>query len=128
MSQKDTGFSRRLAYIRWLRARGRPAPETDKELAESTGVGVPWLQKWKSRPDAPDTRSIAHTFVRGLGLTPAQGIWLLDGTGEPPEPPMWKGWKVSPRFAQLDTLTDPPEPRAPKTSRRVSSGKRKGLP
>lgn len=134
MLQKDTtkltGFAGRLAYVRWLRARGHRNPESDKELAEATGVGYPWLAKWKSRRDAPDTRSILTTFIRGLGLTHAQGEWLLDGHGEPPEPALWKEWSDRPSYRrvaeQIETFTTDAKPAA-KTPRRVGNH-RKGMP
>lgn len=101
VSQRDTGFDKRLAYVRWLRARGRPAPESDRELAAATGVGYPWLSKWKSRSDAPDSREQATKLCQGLGVDAA---WLLDNIGMPPEPELWRAWSS----AQKPTKTGPP--------------------
>lgn len=89
LSQTDTGFNARLAYLRWLRARGRTTPETDRELAASTGVGYPLLTKWKSRRDAPDSYETREKFRKGLALTSS---WLFDGLGQPPEPFLWSYW------------------------------------
>lgn len=91
MSQKDTGFHRRLAYVRWLRARGRAAPESDRELADATGVGYPWLNKWKGRKDAPDSHEMRIAFANGLKV---DGAWLFDNKGTPPEPELWSYWNV----------------------------------
>lgn len=93
MSHIDTGFNTRLAYLRWLRARGRAAPETDRELAAAAGVGYPWFQKWKTRTDAPDSRELGRKLCRGLD---ADEAWLLDGIGAPPEPGLWKVWTSTP--------------------------------
>jgi hypothetical protein len=79
----------RLAYVRWLRSRGRVKPEGDSELAAATGVGLPWLNKWKNRADAPNDRSITNRFSRALGVSDA---WLIDGDGEPPRPQLWGIW------------------------------------
>lgn len=98
MSQKDTDFGRRLAYVRWLRARGRPAPESDRELAAATDVGYPWLSKWKSRSDAPDSYEMRERFRRGLEL---ETSWLFDGQGEPPEPQLWQHWLAQPSYLRV---------------------------
>lgn len=83
------GFAARLAYVRWLRNRGQLRAETDAELAEATGVGLPWLTKWKARDDAPNDRAITKRFAAGLGVS---DDWLIDGRGDAPEPALWRMW------------------------------------
>ena len=53
----EVGFAERLAYVRWLRNRGRLTPESDTELADAWGVGQKWLGKWKTRREAPEGRT-----------------------------------------------------------------------
>lgn len=104
MSQQDAGFAGRLAYLRWLRARGRAAPETDREVAAAAGVGYPWFTKWKSRADAPDSHVIRERFLRGLHL---DSTWIFDGQGEPPEPDLWRRWLERPSYLRVMAETPP---------------------
>lgn len=89
LSQNDTGFAVRLAYVRWLRARRFRVPETDRQLAKATGVSEAWLYKWKDRHDSPDSRAHAYKLADGLGV---DREWLLDNSGTPPEPKLWNDW------------------------------------
>lgn len=88
----ETGFADRLAYVRWLRNRGRLVPETDTEFASSVGVGTKWLTKWKSRPDAPEGRTEMLALEEALKPLGVVTAWLYDGKGQPPEPRLWKDW------------------------------------
>lgn len=88
----ESGFADRLAYVRWLRARGRRAPETDAEFAEAVGVTYGWLSKWKLRPDAPEGRTETGALTRALGPNGVTSDWLFDGKGSAPEPEQWKRW------------------------------------
>lgn len=87
-----TGFRERLAYVRWLRARGQTVVENDTELAAELGVGYEWLKKWAKRSDAPP--GLAHYDILAAALAP-MGVsvdWLYDGTGAPPSPELWGLW------------------------------------
>lgn len=86
----EVGFRERLAYLRWLRARGRLRAETDAEVATALGVGEKWLTKWKGRADAPEGRTEEAAIKASIGAQPAQ--WLYDGTGPAPEPARWREW------------------------------------
>ena len=86
------GFAERLAYVRWLRSRGRIRPETDTELAASLGVGAKWLGKWKGKSSAPEGRTEATAIAAALSGIGVTLDWLYDGKGSPPEPSAWKGW------------------------------------
>lgn len=123
LSKNDVGFRGRLAYVRWLRARGRVQPESDRDLALAVGVTEGWLYKWKDRIDPPDSRKHSDALCAGLGV---DSEWLLYARGTPPEPPMWKAWLISPKLAALETAGDEAQPRT-KPTRRVGGG-RKGLP
>jgi len=108
----------RLAYVRWLRARGRASAETDRELATATGVGYPWLQKWKTRPDAPDSREQGRKLCEGLGI---DGAWLLDNKGAAPEPELWQHWLASQRAAAITQIPAS----AFKPARKIGSARRR---
>jgi transcriptional regulator with XRE-family HTH domain len=82
----------RLAYVRWLRGRGRLAVETDRELAHALGVTYGWLAKWKIRPDAPDGRTETRAIAQALAPMGVTDTWLFDGEGTPPEPKLWTVW------------------------------------
>jgi hypothetical protein len=86
----ELGFLDRLAYLRWLRNRGRTKPETDAELASAWGVGEKWLSKWKLRTDAPEGRSESAAIAKAIGAGAMS--WLYDGVGEAPEPETWAAW------------------------------------
>jgi hypothetical protein len=86
------GFADRLAYVRWLRARGKRAPETDTEFAANVGVGAKWLGKWKNKPNAPEGRTEAAAISAALAGMGVSLDWLYDGKGSPPEPIAWKRW------------------------------------
>ena len=98
----DSGFAERLAYVRWLRDRGRLKPETDGELATATGVTAGWIAKWKGREDSPNDRRMSGQFVSGLGV---DGGWLLDGAGTPPEPELWQAWSSVARRIEAASRT-----------------------
>jgi len=87
-----TGFADRLAYVRWLRMRGRVAFENDREFAEALGVTYGWFAKWKSRRDAPEARKETNALARALEPMGVTYDWLFDNIGEAPEPEMWRDW------------------------------------
>jgi hypothetical protein len=87
-----TGFAHRLAYLRWLRNRGRVKAETDAEVSAWLGVGLKWLGKWKTRRDAPEGRTEARAVSAALRAIGVELDWLYDGAGDPPEPERWGEW------------------------------------
>lgn len=105
----ESGFAERLAYVRWLRSRGRIAPESDRELAQALGVGEQWLRKWKSRPDAPDGRKEAQAIAGALAPLGVTIAWLYDEQGPPPEPALWAVWSGRP-VTQPAAIEIPLEP------------------
>lgn len=127
MSQSDTpGYGERIAYVLWLRARGRMEPETDAEVATGAGVGYVWFQKWKRRADAPADRTLTRLLCRYLnpeGLA-AFDDWLLDAVGSPPESGLWGIWWG--RRLELRGAEKRPAPIAPiipRANPRGSAGK-----
>lgn len=121
MKHPEIGFSGRLAYLRWLRARGRVSAPSDREFADELEVGESWLRKWKFREDPPERRTEEAAFVRTFGK--AAATWLYEGLGLPPEPMLWKEWVVEWRAAQTVPVTQ--NPPAPDTAQ-TGKGKRGG--
>lgn len=121
-----SGFAYRLAYVRWLRQRGRTDFETDRELAGALGVGVPWFAKWKGSPESPDTRSQIRAIVTALAPLGVTEAWLIDGEGPAPEPNLWRWWTAPPiEHPPARTHDDVPvaRPQAAKKSRRGNGPK-----
>lgn len=102
-----SGFAARLAYVRWLRNRGRLANETDKELAAALGVTYGWLTKWKIRNDAPPGRDEARAIIAALSPLGVTEDWLFEGQGTPPEASLWKIWLKGPTAPVGDLIPDP---------------------
>lgn len=90
-------FAERLAYVRWLRDRGRQRPESERELAGRADVGYAWLQKWKRSDTAPAERTLTARLVNALKV---EARWLLDGDGDAPEPERWKEWLAAKTIIQ----------------------------
>lgn len=121
------GFAGRLAYVRWLRSRGRVKLETDREFAAAMGVNYPWFAKWKTRTEAPDGRTETGAMAEALrpyGVTPD---WLFDAKGSPPEPALWTIWLNGPVATPAvgELIPDPrgkgkPEERQDRPTPRVS--------
>lgn len=93
--EAQIGFAERFAYVRWLRARGRLSPESDRELAVALGVGESWIRKWKTRADAPEGRSEQKALERALAPLGVTVEWLYDNAGPPPQPSLWETWRVA---------------------------------
>lgn len=91
-------FSERLAYARWVRQLRTRGAESDKQLAELSGLSYVWLSKWKKRPDAPTERLLCRALARYLFV---EEDWLLDGEGEPPRPDLWPDWVTAFRKAPV---------------------------
>jgi transcriptional regulator with XRE-family HTH domain len=123
LAASDSTFAERLAYVRWLRSRGRPAPETDAELAGALGVTSGWIRKWKLRPDAPEGRTQMAAIEKALHPTGVSVHWLFDNQGTAPEPDQWDRWleaRKQPKRAraQLDAVTAEHERQATRTKPR----------
>lgn len=88
----EIGFSLRLAYVRWLRDRGRIVRESDRQFAERMNIGEKWVTKWKLRDDAPEGRSEYDALRCALAPMGVAMNWLYDGTGAAPEPRLWVEW------------------------------------
>lgn len=100
----DIGFRDRLAYVRWLRARGKTKMERDTELAEGLGVGYEWLKKWGRRAEAPQGRREYDAIRRALTPIGVSVDWLYDGIGETPHPELWAFWVEAMRDLGTDEL------------------------
>lgn len=100
----QAGFADRLAYVRWLRARGRLRPETDGELADVWGVGEKWLWKWKKSAVAPEGRTEERAIAEAVGEPVTR--WLYDGTGPAPRVELWREWLVA-RSLEAVRATNP---------------------
>lgn len=105
----EIGFRERLAYVRWLRARGKTAVEKDTELAEELGVGYEWLKKWAKRSDAPPGRDQFETLARTLAPLGVSADWLYTGRGGTPHPDLWARWIEAFRDVGVSEIDDPPE-------------------
>lgn len=101
------GFADRLAYIRWLRSRGRRAAETDREFAAAIGVTYGWFTKWKVRLDAPPGRTEARAILAALRPSGVTEEWLFDAKGKPPEHELWDVWVKGPVVVAGALLPDP---------------------
>lgn len=88
----DVGFAGRLAYVRWLRDRGRVKRLTDAEFAAWLGVGQKWLVKWKPLRNPPKGIAEAEKIDGALRSIGSDRKWLYDGVGNPPEPEEWAPW------------------------------------
>lgn len=88
----EVGFAHRLAYVRWLRDRGRVVREADRQFAIAMGVGEKWYIKWKQRDHAPEGRTEFEAFAAGLATMGVSAAWLYDGKGATPEPKLWDAW------------------------------------
>lgn len=95
----ESVFSERMAYARWLRQLRSRGAETDRELAEGSGLGYEWIQKWKKRPDAPVERLLSKALARYLLVEEG---WLLDNEGGPPREDLWKEWIAAYRRPPID--------------------------
>lgn len=104
----EIGFAERLAYVRWLRARGRISPESDRELATALHVGESWVRKWKTRADAPEGRSEQKALEAALGAVLV--AWLYDDEGAPPQPALWAAWRAGWRAESVLPLPVEPDP------------------
>lgn len=100
----EIGFRDRLAYVRWLRARGKTRMEKDTELAEGLGVGYEWLKKWGRRAEAPEGRQQYEAIRRALEPIGVPVDWLYDGIGETPHPEFWAFWVEAMRDLGTDEL------------------------
>lgn len=104
------GFRERLAFVRWLRAKGRTALESDAELAVALGVGYKWLQKWKTRAEAPEGRTEHDAIAKALKPLGVPVRWLYDGSGAQPWPDLWAYWSDAMRDLGTDELNAPKAP------------------
>ena len=86
------GFSARLAYIRWLRDMGKTESENTREFVEAIGVEYAWFQKWKDSERPPTRRPEIKALVSGIASMGVTEDWLIDGSGAPPRPELWKHW------------------------------------
>lgn len=123
-SHTDTGFHERVAYVLWLRSRGRVEAITLREVAVGAGLGYEWVRKWLRQSDAPRDREYTRKLCVYLAVGPD---WLLDRIGEPPEPGLWGVWWGA-RLEQRATERRQPEvgrgTPAPKKSGGVAAGRR----
>lgn len=88
----DLGFRDRLAYLRWLRNRGRLRPETDAQVAAYLGVTTGWVEKWKQKHNSPPGHKERIAMTPPLEAMGTTDDWLYEGEGSPPQPRLWKGW------------------------------------
>lgn len=85
----NSTFRERMAYARWVRQLSGRGAESDRELADLSGLGYDWVHKWKQRDDAPVERLMSRALARYLLVDEE---WLLDGIGDPPRPDLWADW------------------------------------
>jgi hypothetical protein len=121
----EIGFRDRLAYVRWLRARGKTRMEKDTELAEGLGVGYEWLKKWGRRAEAPEGRTQYEAIRRALEPIGVAVDWLYDGVGETPHPELWAFWVEAMRDLGTDELgaSQAREEPAPPRRNRLRNGR-----
>lgn len=84
-----SGFGNRLAYIRWLWARGKRTA-LDGAFAADLGVGAKWYGKWKNATESPRQIEERDAIERAIGSEATK--WLYAGNGLPPEPKLFKVW------------------------------------
>lgn len=87
----DLGFADRLAYVRWLRQAGRTEVESLRAFSAAIGVEYAWLHKWADSARAPTRRPEIKALMAGLAPMGITEEWLIDGTGTPPMPTLWRG-------------------------------------
>lgn len=105
----DIGFRERLAFVRWLRARGKTALEKDTDLADGLGVGYEWLKKWSKRSDAPPGREQFDILAKSLAPLGVSADWLYSGRGPTPHPELWARWLEAFWDLGVNELDAPPE-------------------
>jgi hypothetical protein len=79
VASNNSTFNERVAYARWVRQLTSRGAETDRELAELSGLGYDWIHKWKQREDAPverlmSRRSLAICSWMRIGSSTARAI------------------------------------------------------
>lgn len=92
LDPSDIGFRERLAYLRWLRNRGRVRAETDAQFATALGLERGWVEKWKRRSDAPPGHKERRALETMLTPLDSSTDWLYEGSGHPPERAQWQLW------------------------------------
>jgi hypothetical protein len=100
-----------MAYARWVRQLVSRGAESDRELAELSGLGYDWVHKWKQRDDGPTERLMSRALARYLLV---EEDWLLDDEGDPPRPDLWRDWIAAFRRPPVEA---PKAASGPNTSR-----------
>lgn len=88
-SFSEPSFGERFAYARWLYHGIVGHEPSQAAIGKRVGRAQPSVAEWYDRTDPP-----AHWEVHGplADYLKVPQPWLIHGSGEPPEPVLWKWW------------------------------------